>query len=302
MMNNFHNPVLLQECIDGLNVNKNGIYVDATFGGGGHTLAILKKIQSGKVIAFDRDRDAISNNKIVDKNLMILNQNFKYLKNGLASLGIQQIDGLIADLGLSSYQLDTDNRGFSFNSSSNLDMRMNQESSFTAKDILNNYKEEQLSNLFRLYADFKNPSKISSAIINFRKTQQFENISDFKKLLSTVFKGPKQNKFLARVFQAIRMEVNSEIDCLKELLINSLKLIKPKGRLVIISYHSIEDRIVKNFFKFGTFNSFPKVGIYQNEPSPFLIITKKPIKATVKEINKNNRARSAKLRIAEIKE
>jgi len=219
----------------------------------------------------------------------------------LASLGINKIDGLIADLGLSSHQLDTDSRGFSFNANANLDMRMNQEASFTAKDILNNYKEDQLNNLFRIYADFSNPSKISSAIINFRKKQQFESIQDFKNILSTLFKGPKKNKFFARAFQAIRIEVNNEIDCLKELLTNVLKLIKPKGRLSIISYHSIEDRMIKNFFRFGGFDSFPKTDIYQNEPSPFLVITKKPIKANFTEIQNNNRARSAKLRIAEFK-
>ena len=219
----------------------------------------------------------------------------------MASLGINKIDGLIADLGLSSHQLDTDSRGFSFNANANLDMRMNQEASFTAKDILNNYKEDQLNNLFRIYADFSNPSKISSAIINFRKKQQFESIQDFKNILSTLFKGPKKNKFFARAFQAIRIEVNNEIDCLKELLTNVLKLIKPKGRLSIISYHSIEDRMIKNFFRFGGFDSFPKTDIYQNEPSPFLVITKKPIKANFTEIQNNNRARSAKLRIAEFK-
>jgi len=301
MMNNFHNPVLLKECIEGLNINANGIYVDATFGGGGHSVEILKKIESGKVIAFDQDQDAILKNNIKDKRLVVLNQNFKYLKNGLTSLGIDQIDGLIADLGISSYQLDTPSRGFSFNASSKLDMRMNQNSSFSAKDILNHYKEEELNNLFRVYADFNNPSKITSVIINFRKKKEITNITEFTQLLKTVFKGPKKNKLLARIFQAIRIEVNSEIDCLKDLLTNSLKLIKPKGRLVIMSYHSVEDRIVKNFFKFGGFNSFPKVGIYQNEPSPFLVITKKPIQANVKEIENNNRARSAKLRIAEFK-
>ena len=165
-MNKFHNPVLLNESIEGLNINKNGIYVDATFGGGGHSLAILKKIQSGKVIAFDQDKDAISNNIILDKRLVVLNQNFKYLKNGLASLGINKIDGLIADLGLSSHQLDTKSRGFSFNSNADLDMRMNQEAPCSAKDILNKYKENQLNNLFRIYADFTNPSKISSSIFS----------------------------------------------------------------------------------------------------------------------------------------
>jgi len=301
MMNDFHNPVLLKECIEGLNINENGIYVDATFGGGGHSLGILKKIVSGKVIAFDQDKDAILRNNITDKRLVVLNQNFKYLKNGLTSLGIDQIDGLIADLGISSYQLDTSSRGFSFNSSSQLDMRMNQSSSLSAKDILNNYKEEQLNNLFRVYADFNNPSKITSLIIHFRKKKEINTITEFTQLLNTIFKGPKKNKLLARVFQAIRIEVNNEIGCLKELLTSSLKLIKPKGRLVIMSYHSIEDRVVKNFFKFGGFNPFPKVGIYQNEPSPFSVITKKPIQADIKEIENNNRARSAKLRIAEFK-
>ena len=223
-MSNFHNPVLLQESIEGLNINKNGIYVDATFGGGGHTLGILEKLKSGKIIAFDRDQDAILKNKISDKRVIILNQNFKYLKNGLSSLGVNQIDGLIADLGISSYQLDTESRGFSFNSSANLDMRMNQQSSLSAVDILNNYKKEELNNLFRIYADFTNPNKITSAIINFRKKNKIKGTKDFVHILSAIFKGPKKNKFFARIFQAIRIEVNNEIDCLKELLTPGIPL------------------------------------------------------------------------------
>lgn len=300
-MNNFHEPVLLKESIQGLNVNANGIYVDATFGGGGHTSAILEKIKSGKIIAFDRDQDAILKNKISDNRVIVLNQNFKYLKNGLDSLGVNQIDGLIADLGISSHQLDTESRGFSFNSSQNLDMRMNQKSSFTALDVLNTYQKEELNDVFRKYADFPNPKKITAAIINSRKTNSIKETNQFIQILNTVFKGIKKNKLFARVFQAIRIEVNNEIGCLKDLLRGSLKVIKPQGRIVIISYHSIEDRLVKNFFRYGGFDAFPKMDFYQNQPSPFSIITKKPIKATLQEIKQNNRARSARLRIAELK-
>ena len=300
-MKSFHNPVLLNESIEGLNINENGIYVDATFGGGGHSLAIVNKIKSGKVIAFDQDIDAISRNEINDKRLTILNQNFKYLKNGLDSLGVKKIDGLIADLGISSYQLDTDHRGLSFNANSDLDMRMNQKSSVCAKQIINNYKAEELNKLFSEYADFKNPKNITSHILEGRIIKEIKTVKEFTEILSKTLRGPKKNQLLARAYQAIRIEVNKEIECLKELLLCGLKLLKPKGRIVVISYHSVEDKIVKNFFRYGGFNSFPQSGIYKNEPSPFSVITKKPIKACIKEIEINNRARSARLRIAQLK-
>jgi len=299
-MNNFHNPVLLYDCIDNLNINENGIYVDATFGGGGHSLAILNKIKSGKVIAFDQDGDAILRNQANDKRLTILNQNFKYLKNGLDSLGISKIDGLIADLGVSSYQLDTDHRGFSFNSNSDLDMRMNQKSNICAKQIINSYKEVDLNKLFKEYADFKNPSRITSVIIKNRAIKEIKSVSDLTSILSEIFKGPKKNKLLARAFQAIRIEVNNEIECLKELLLSTINVLNTNGRIVVISYHSVEDRIIKNFFKYGGFNSFPRSNIYKNEPSPFKVITKKPIKASPVEIKNNSRARSARLRVAQL--
>ena len=260
----------------------------------------MNKIKSGKVIAFDQDGDAILRNQTNDKRLTILNQNFKYLKNGLDSLGISKIDGLIADLGISSYQLDTDHRGFSFNSKSDLDMRMNQKSNICAKQIINNYKEEDLNKLFNEYADFKNPSRISSAIIKNRAIKDIKRVDDLTRILCEIFKGPKKNKLLARTFQAIRIEVNKEVECLKELLLSTKSVLNTNGRIVVISYHSVEDRIVKNFFKYGGFNSFPKSNIYKNEPSPFKIVTKRPITASDKEIKNNSRARSARLRVAQL--
>ena len=299
-MREFHNPVMLTESIEALKIKRKGIYVDATYGGGGHSKEILKKINSqGKLIVFDQDSEAILENKITDDRIVMMNKNFRYLKNCLVSIGIDKIDGIIADLGISSHQINTE-RGFSFNSKSELDMRMNKSGSLSAKEVLNEYSKENLSRIFKEHADFSNSLKLAEKIISYRK----KNIIKFSEDLLTLFSGcfyvPKKNQFFARIFQAIRIEVNDELNALKELLTSSLNVLRPGGRLVIISYHSIEDRIVKTFMKFGHFDAFPKKDFFGNQFRPFNLVNKKPILPSIKEMNLNSRSRSAKMRVAEI--
>ena len=300
-MNKFHEPVLLTECITGLNINKKGIYVDVTFGGGGHSREILRKIsKDSKLIVFDQDQESILQNDIKDDRIIIMNKNFRYLHNCLRSIGVDKVDGIIADLGVSSHQINT-SRGFSFNSRVKLDMRMNKASSLTALEILNEYNKENLSRILKNHADFPNSQKLAEKIINYRKKSYIQYSQDLLNLFSGSFFVPKKNQFFARIFQAIRIEVNDEINSLKDLLKTSLKVLNPKGRLVVISYHSIEDRIVKNFMKYGHFEPFPKKDFFGNHFRPFNLINKKPVFPNQEEQKINNRSRSAKLRIAEIK-
>jgi len=299
-MNEFHKPVMLSESISALKIKKGGVYVDATFGGGGHSKEILKKLNTqGKLIVFDQDSEAIMKNKIVDDRLVIMNKNFRYLKNCLASIGINKIDGVIADLGVSSYQINTD-RGFSFNSKSELDMRMNKSASVSAKEVLNKYDKDNLSRILKDHADFSNSQKLAEKIISYRKTNYINFSEDLLNLFSGCFYVPKKNKFFARIFQAVRIEVNDELNALKDLLTASLNSLNPGGRLVVISYHSIEDRIVKNFIKFGHFDAFPKKDFFGNPFRPFTLVNKKPLIPSSKEMILNNRSRSAKMRVAEI--
>ena len=298
-MNEFHNPVMLTESISSLNINQNGIYVDATFGGGGHSKEILKQLNNeGRLIVFDQDSEAILKNKIIDDRVIVMNKNFRYLKNCLMSVGINKIDGIIADLGVSSYQINTE-RGFSFNSKVELDMRMNTSASLSAQEVLNKYNKENLCRILKEHADFSNSQNLSEKIISYRKENYIKFSEDLLNLFSGCFYVPKKNQFFARIFQAIRIEVNDEINALKDLLSASLNVLKPKGRLVVISYHSTEDRVVKTFMKFGQFEAFAKKDFFGNQFRPFSLVNKKPIIPSSEEMNLNNRSRSAKMRVAE---
>ncbi len=294
----YHNPVLLKESIDGLNIKPNGIYVDVTFGGGGHSKEIIKKLTTGKLFAFDQDEDACEN-AIDNENFTFINQNFKYINNYLKFYRVEKIDGLIADLGVSSYQFDTPERGFSTRFNSTLDMRMDKSLIKTAESIVNEYTFEQLAFVFRNYGEINNAGKIANDIILYRKNNKISNTDDLKKALERNTNKNNENKFFAQIFQALRIEVNEELDALKELLLSTEKTINKGGRIVFISYHSLEDRLVKNYMKSGNFECKLEKDFYGNILTPFNQIHKKVIIPSDEEIEINSRARSAKLRIAE---
>lgn len=296
----YHNPVLLKECIDGLNIRPDGIYVDVTFGGGGHSREILKHLTTGKLYAFDQDEDA-QKNKIDDPRFVLIKQNFRYLKNFLKMYNALPIDGLLADLGVSSHQFDEAERGFSTRFEAKLDMRMDRNTKQTAADVLNTYAEEDLKRIFRLYGELDNAGYLASIIFHNRKDKQIETVNDLKSMITKCVKRGKENQYYAQVFQALRIEVNKELEVLEELLMQSLEILKPGGRLVVISYHSLEDRLVKNFTRTGKFEGEIEKDFYGNQLTPFRQITRKPIMPDEKEITENSRARSAKLRIAEKK-
>lgn len=296
----YHNPVLLKECIEGLNINPAGIYVDVTFGGGGHSREILKHLTTGKLYAFDQDADAIKN-KIDDPRFELIQQNFKYLKNFLKMYNALPIDGLLADLGVSSHQFDVADRGFSTRFEAKLDMRMDQNSTLTAAEILNSYSEADLKRIFRLYGEVDNAGYLASIIYHNRKDKEIETVNDLKVMITKCVKRGKENQYYAQVFQALRIEVNKELDVLQDLLLQTLDILKPGGRAVIMSYHSLEDRLVKNFFKSGKFEGEVEKDFYGNQLTPFKMITRKPIVPDEKEVEENPRSRSAKLRIAEKK-
>jgi 16S rRNA (cytosine1402-N4)-methyltransferase len=296
----YHNPVLLKECIDGLNINPEGIYVDVTFGGGGHSREILKHLTTGKLYAFDQDDDAIKN-KIDDERFVLIKQNFRYLKNFLKMYNALPIDGLLADLGVSSHQFDEAERGFSIRFDSKLDMRMDQNAKQTAADILNTYTEEDLKRIFRLYGEVDNAGYLASIIFHNRKDKAIETVNDLKVMITKCVKRGKENQYYAQVFQALRIEVNKEMDVLQEMLLQSLDVLKPGGRLVVISYHSLEDRLVKNIMRSGKFEGEVEKDFFGNQLTPFKQISKKPIVPSDDENKINSRARSAKLRVAEKK-
>ena len=298
-MNNFHTSVLLNESINGLMINPNGIYVDSTFGGGGHAKSILNKLKKGRLIAFDQDKAALKNSIKDDLRFIMINKNFRYLKQQLELLGISTIDGLIADLGVSAYHFTDNNRGFSLKYNSSIDMRMDGDIDQNGAHILNTYSRKDLSRIFREHADFKNPKFIVDPIVNSRVQNPINTTFELKDLFPQVIQSENKNKFFARIFQAIRIEVNDELTALKELLQQCLDIIKPSGRLVIISYHSIEDRLVKSFMKFGNFRNSPNKDFFGNPSRPFRIINKKPITPSITELKSNNKSRSAKLRICE---
>ena len=294
----YHNPVLLNESISGLNINPSGIYVDVTYGGGGHSQEILKNLNSkGKLIAFDQDQDAIEN-KSNDSRLNLVKSNFKYLNNFLNYFKINEIDGLLADFGISSHQIDNKNRGFSTRFNSKLDMRMNSTQKIDAKTIVNDYDKDQLEYIFKNFGELRNYKKVTEKIISERAKRPIETTGDLKKILSPLVKVKDENKFLAQVFQSIRIEVNDELEVIRTLLSESSKYIKKGGRLVCISYHSLEDRIVKKFIQNGGFNDEVTTDLYGNKNTIFKKVGKM-ITPSNQEIKINNRSRSAKLRIAE---
>jgi len=298
MITMYHNPVLLNESVKGLNIIPNGTYVDVTYGGGGHSKVILKKLgPKGRLIAFDQDSDA-HKNKIVDNRLKLIESNFKFLNNHLNYLQISQIDGLLADFGISSYQIDTKTRGFSIRFNSKLDMRMDQSQEMDAQFIINKYDREKLENIFQNYGELRNYRRIVDIIVSERKNNEIKTSGDLKRILEPLTNVSEKNKFLAKVFQAIRIEVNDEINIIKSLLIQSSKILKKGGRLVCISYHSLEDRLVKRFIQNGTFENHAISDIYGNKDLKFKKIGNL-ISPENEEVKLNNRSRSAKLRVAE---
>ena len=297
-MKMYHNPVLLNESVKGLKIIPDGTYVDATYGGGGHSKVILKKLgPKGRLIAFDQDRDA-HKNKIEDNRLKLIESNFKFLNNHLNYLQISQVDGLLADFGISSYQIDTKTRGFSIRFDSKLDMRMDQSQKMDAQFIINKYDREKLENIFQNYGELRNYRRIVDLIVSERKNNKINTSGDLKRILEPLSISSEENKFLAKVFQAIRIEVNDEINIIKSLLVQSSKILKKGGRLVCISYHSLEDRLVKRFIQNGTFESDAISDIYGNKDLIFKKIGKL-ISPDKEEVGSNNRSRSAKLRVAE---
>jgi len=294
----YHLPALLTESIAGLNLRPDGIYVDVTYGGGGHSKAILEHLTTGKLIAFDQDLDAAAN-IINDERLTFLNQNFRFLKNNLRYLGYDAIDGLIADLGVSFHQFDSHERGFSFRTDTGLDMRMNLKAPLKASDILQTYEEEQLANVFYRYGELTNSRKLAAAIVEARAQAPVVTVSDLTRALSGLVPASQENKFYARLFQSLRIEVNHEMEALTEMLEQALKLLKTGGRLVMITYHSLEDRLVKNFIRTGNFEGRNEKDFYGNQIVPFKAINHKVIVPDDNEIAQNSRARSARLRVAE---
>lgn len=300
MSNHYHIPVLLQACIQGLNIKPDGVYVDLTFGGGGHSKEILKNLgPKGALIAFDQDKDALANLPD-DKRLFFVPQNFRYLKNYLRINGFSKVDGILGDLGVSSHQFDVAERGFSIRFDSLLDMRMNQQSDLSAHDVINTYNERQLIFIFRTYGEIDNASKLAKAICANRETKVITTTSEFKQAIKPCTPKFEENRYLAKVFQAIRMEVNQEMEALKECLTQCVEVLSPGGRLVIMSYHSLEDRLVKNIMKTGNIEGIEEKDIvFGTSKKVFKLLGSKPTVPADEEIKNNSRARSAKLRVAE---
>lgn len=300
-MSEYHVPVMLQECIEGLAIKENGIYVDVTFGGGGHSKEILKQLgESGKLLAFDQDREAKLNaEKIEQRSFTFIEANFKYLKRYLKLHGINKVDGILADLGISSHQIDEPDRGFSTRYDADLDMRMDQNAGVTAKQVVNEYDEQALHKVLGIYGEVKNAKTLAAAIVSERFVKPFERTADLIELLDKLAPKHREYKYYAQVFQAIRIEVNDEMGALEAFLMQSAEVLKPGGRLVIESYHSLEDRMVKNYIKTGKVFGEVEKDFFGNQLKPFGALTRKPIIASEEELKINNRARSAKLRIAE---
>lgn len=299
MENSYHVPVMLQPCIEGLNIKPDGVYVDVTFGGGGHSKEILKHLSpKGTLIAFDQDPDA-QKNIPADDRLVFIDQNFGFLKNNLRLKGFREVDGILADLGVSSHQFDVAERGFSIRYNGDLDMRMDQHGALTAAMVLNTYPEDKLHKIFGIYGEVKNAKSLARAIVTARLEKPLTDIDSLKSAISAHIPKGKENKYLAQVFQALRIEVNAEIQMLENFLMQTAEVLKPGARLVVMSYHSLEDRPVKNFMAKGKFYGDVEKDFFGNQQKPFNVITRKAIVATDEEIAQNNRARSAKLRIAE---
>lgn len=301
-MNNtdvYHIPVLLNESIEGMNLKANGIYADMTFGGGGHSKEILRRMgEDCHLYSFDQDEDA-EKNIVNDKRFTFVRSNFRYLRNFMRYYGVEQLDGILADLGVSSHHFDDSERGFSFRFDGKLDMRMNKRAGMTAADIVNTYDEEKLADVFYIYGELKNSRKLATTIAKARQQKQITTIGEFLDIIKPLFGREREKKELAKVFQALRIEVNHEMEALKEMLYEATDLLKPGGRLVVITYHSLEDRMVKNLIKAGNIEGKVEQDFYGNVQSPFRAVNNKVIVPTDEEVNQNPRSRSAKLRIAE---
>jgi 16S rRNA (cytosine1402-N4)-methyltransferase len=298
MMAEYHNPVMLVECIEGLAIKPSGTYVDVTFGGGGHSRAILKYLgKDGKLVAFDQDMDA-QTNAINDERFELIDQNFRYLKNFCRLHGAIPADGILADLGVSSHQFDKAERGFSTRFDAELDMRMNQSATLTARQVVNSYAEADLHRIFGMYGEIQNAKTLARTIVTSRLNAPINTIADLKNAIANLIPRGKENKYLAQVFQALRIEVNQELEALQDFLKQSVEVLGQGGRLVVMSYHSLEDRLVKSFIAKGKFSGELEKDIYGNDNRPYDAISRKAITASDEEIKTNNRARSAKLRIA----
>ena len=296
----YHNPVLLKETVDGLNIKPDGVYVDVTFGGGGHSKEILSRLNDkGKLLAFDQDEDAWEN-ALPDERFTLIQENFRYLKRFLRFNGIKKVDGILADLGVSSHQFDVPERGFSTRFDAELDMRMSKKNDLTAFQIVNLYDDANLRRIFYDYGELSNAPALAKTIIEAREIEEIRNTEQLKNVLARFLPNNKAHKILAQIYQAIRIEVNQEMEVLKEFLTESLEVLNPEGRLSVISYHSLEDRLVKRFMKNGLFEGEPEKDFFGNFQVPFKLIGKMIIPSK-EEIKINNRARSAKLRIAEKK-
>lgn len=294
----YHNPVLLKESVEGLNIKEDGIYVDVTYGGGGHSREILKYLTTGKLYAFDQDDDAFAN-KVNDERLILIKQNFKYMKNFLKMYNALPVDGILADLGVSSHQFDEGTRGFSTRFEGKLDMRMDKAGAMTAADIINTYDEQALINMFSTYGEVENSKRLATCIVKERALKKIITTEDFKQAIVSCTPKMKEQQYLAKVFQALRIAVNSELEVLKDLLKQSLEVLKPGGRLSVISYHSLEDRLVKNFIKSSNFEGKVAQDFYGNKLVDFKAVNRQLITPSEEELKLNNRSRSAKLRIAE---
>ena len=299
-MSEYHEPVMLQQCLEGLAIKPNGIYVDLTFGGGGHSKAILEKLTEGKLLGFDQDQDAEANAESIDHpGFEFVQANFRFVKKYLKLYRIKQVDGVLADLGVSSHQFNKAERGFSTRFDAELDMRMDQHAPVTAKQVINEYSEADLHKIFGLYGEVRNAKTLASAIVSARAASPINTIGELKEILGRFAKRGRENKYYAQVFQALRIEVNEELKALEEALLQMEEVIKLGGRLVVMSYHSLEDRLVKNYINKGKLAGEEEKDFYGNVLKPFKAINRKPITAEEEELELNNRARSAKLRIAE---
>lgn len=295
----YHIPVLLKESIDGMNIRPDGIYVDVTFGGGGHSKEILSRLdEKGHLYSFDQDEDA-ERNIVNDSRFTFVRSNFRYLHNFLRYYDVEEVDGILADLGVSSHHFDDSERGFSFRFDGQLDMRMNKRAGITAAEVVNTYSEERLADIFYLYGELKNSRKLASILVKARTLRPIVTIGDFLEIVKPLFGREREKKELAKVFQALRIEVNQEMEALKEMLYAATQALKPGGRLAVITYHSLEDRIVKNVMKTGNIDGKAEQDFFGNVQTPFRLVNNKVIVASEEEVMRNPRARSAKLRIAE---
>ena len=299
MSSGYHVPVMLDECVSALEIKPGGIYVDATFGGGGHAKEVMKKLgEDGRLYAFDQDPDALRN-AIDDERFVLIHQNFRFLRNNLRLQGVDGVDGILADLGVSSHQFDDAQRGFSTRFEAELDMRMDQVGQLDARQVLNSYAEADLHRIFGMYGELHNARTLAKTVVAARLVKPINTVEDLKAAVKSVTPRGREHKYHAQLFQALRIEVNGELDALQEFLMQTVSVLKPGGRLVVMSYHSLEDRLVKNFMAKGKFKGEVEKDFYGNEVKPFTVISRKAIVASGDEIARNSRARSAKLRIAQ---